>query len=233
MTDFVFFDKTGKMCDSWPPIRAAAVDALSKSHQMQKYGRETFGVCSGMVDYKNSGWIIRAWDVIRITFRNGVVTGRVGNDSRVTNYIDNDVGPMDYKITDGVLSDSVLHPVKIESPWSVYTEKELSLFIMPPYYHSNITNDFVIYPGINDYSPNSPSLPIILAPKREGDFVIEPGTPLYHIIPFEKNNYEIGLTTQDPWIKNKVELDPRLGPGYYRKHVMKKTKYSVKNIDNV
>ena len=44
MTDFVFYDKTGKASDNWPPIRAAAVDALSKSHQMEKYGRETFGV---------------------------------------------------------------------------------------------------------------------------------------------------------------------------------------------
>jgi len=139
---------------------------------------------------------------------------------------------MDYKISDGITHNSdpnvTLTPVKIESPSSVYTEKDLSLLILPPFYHSNITNDFMIYPGVVDYSPNMPSLPIILAPKRKGKFTIEPGTPLYHIIPFEKKNYEAGYTRAD---EKEVEPNPRRGPGFYRKHLMRKSKYTMKDID--
>lgn len=233
MSDVRFSDITKKIYKIHPILKAVNVDGAHKKEQLDKHGRETFVDCPGIYDYKSQGWIMTAWDEFKIYASGNATMGYCGSDKRPTempmpNPLPKLGGNMSADITDGIPPGTGcpvkrLQPLHFTSPWRVDTDKEISLLLMPPMYHSNIVNDIMIYPGIVDYTNQFGTLNLILSPRREGTFTIKAGTPLLHIIPMVKKNYT-------------AEYGPAKGgelgvvataKQFYRKYVMKRAKYQL------
>lgn len=193
MFDVKFSDMTGSVYNIHPIQRAAFLDGAHKKEQLERHGKETFVDCPGMFDYKNTGWILPAWDEFKIYSSEHATMAYTGNESRKSNLTM--PSAMSKDITDGIPKSHSgcpvkrLQPLHFSSPWRIDTEKEISLLLLPPVYHSDIVNEMLIYPGIVDFNSRFGTINVIMSPKREGTFVIKAGTPLLHIIPIEKREY--------------------------------------------
>lgn len=238
---FHFADMSRALYDVHPIEKASRVDGVHKKHQIEKYGKETFVDCPGIFDYKNLGWIMPAWDEIKVYCSDNATMAYQGGDSKsrqalwkATNPVENFnlrgvCGNMAKEIPDGVPIGSEcpvkeLHPLHVLSPWRIETDEDVSLLLLPPIYHSKIVNDFLIYPGVVDYSSKFDTLNLIMSPRRTGTFTIKAGTPLLHIIPVVKNNYN---ATYGPAKKNKMGSIMASCGQFYRKYVMKRSKFNL------
>ena len=86
----------------------------------------------------------------------------------------------------------------------------------------------LIYPGIVDFNSRFGTINVIMSPKREGTFVIKAGTPLLHIIPIEKREYNAAYGKTD----NKQHLGVvASAKQFYRRYIMKRSKYNLTLID--
>lgn len=237
MSDVRFTDMSKKVYSVHPIQKAVNVDGAHKKVQMQKHGRETFVDCPGIYDYKSQGWIMTAWDEFKIYASENATMAYTGCEKRTSELpIPQPIkeppemgGAMSQKITDGIPPETTcpvkrLQPLHFVSPWRVDTKEGITLLLMPPTYHSDIGNDIMIFPGVVDYTSKFATLNVILAPRKEGVFTIKAGTPLLHIIPIVKKEYN---ATYGP-AKNTDPLGVIANAKqFYRKYVMKRAKYSL------
>jgi len=228
MSDVKFSDMTGRVYNIHPIQRAASLDGAHKKEQLQKHGKETFVDCPGIFDYKNTGWIMPAWDEFKIYASENATMAYAGCEQRSSQLPM--PSAMSSDITDGIPKSHSgcpvkrLQPLHFTSPWRIDTEKDISLLLLPPAYHSDIVNEILIYPGVVDYNSKFGTINVILSPKREGTFVIKAGTPLLHIIPITKREYNAtyGKT------KNKEHLGVVANAKqFYRRYIMKRSKYNL------
>ena len=241
-----FVDSTKSFYRIHPIQRAASVDPAHKDFQVKQHGRETFVDCPGMFDYKNTGWILTAWDEFTVYASKNATMAYAGNDNKrpggslptpIKDGCPHMTAPnlMSADITDGIpngADNSVnrLQPLHFTSPWAVEPENKdttLSLLLMPPIYHSNIVDNFLIFPGIVDYTQKFGTINVIMSPRKEGTFVIKAGTPLLHIIPMKKANYNLKYGPQ----KRESLGALATAKQFYRKYVMKRSKYTVEQYD--
>jgi len=238
---FHFADMSRTLYDLHPIQKASRVDGVHKKHQIKKYGKETFADCPGILDYKNTGWILPAWDEIKVYCSDNATMAYQGGDSKsrqaiwnATNKVENfeirkECGNMVPSISDGVPPGTQcpvkqLQPLHVLTPWRVETSEDVSLLLLPPMYHSEIVNDFLIFPGIVDYTNRFDTLNLIMSPRRTGTYTIKAGTPLLHIIPIVKDNYN---ATYGPAKKNIMKGIIASCGHFYRKYVMKRSKYNL------
>lgn len=242
MVDIIFHDWTRSIYNVHPIQKASTTVPAYREKQIEKYGTEKFAQCPGILDYKNQGWIMTAWDEFKIYSSEAGTMAYIGEVSakrcpvgKVKPLYKQTVGCMDQSLTDGVADREVskFQPLHFDTPW-LAKAKDLSLLVLPPVYHSDITNDFMVYPGIVDFSDKFNTLNIIMAPKKEGTFIIKPGTPIAHLIPINKRNYEAEYGPIDSEISQPNSNMLRQGYAtckqFYRKYCMKKTRFSLKKI---
>ena len=239
-----FVDKSKSLYRIHPIQRAASVESAHKDFQVKQHGRETFVDCPGMFDYKNTGWILSAWDEFTVYASENATMAYAGGDKRAPTDLPTPVktecphitnpNAMSADISDGVPKgnddDTVkrLQPLHFTSPWAVEPENDfVSLLLMPPVYHSNIVDNFLIYPGIVDYTQRFNTINVIMSPRKEGTFVIKAGTPLLHIIPMTKGNYNIKYGPAKREDLGAIATAKQ----FYRKYVMKRSKYRVEQYD--
>ena len=77
-----FVDSTKSFYRIHPIQRAASVDPAHKDFQVKQHGRETFVDCPGMFDYKNTGWILTAWDEFTVYASKNATMAYAGNDNK-------------------------------------------------------------------------------------------------------------------------------------------------------
>lgn len=231
--EFKAVDWTNVNYNVHPILPAKNVEYVGK--KMQENNEEKLGVCPGMIDFKNYGWILPAWDEIKI---------HVSKNAVMTYYNDGDIqnkqqrgcpwkaaGKMSSDIPAGFEgSDIKYRPQHVTSPWNFVGD--ISLMALPPVYHSDITQYLTIFPGIVDYSENFGQINFIFHPKEEGIFTIKAGTPLLHLVPILKEDYVCNVTGG-----NQREKDRRAGmfarcSQFYRKYVMKKSSFKVQAKEN-
>jgi hypothetical protein len=208
-TDFIFWDTTNVVVENHPILSAKEVPFIGMQTQVEKYGKIQLNQCPGMFDFKNQGWIMPAWDEITIFSSNTATMVYLGsadpesNQKRPSPFVP--ANPMSNNIADGWKGE----------------EKTLQ----PMHW------DFIeIYPGVCDYSKKFTTLNVIFAPKKTGVFKIKAGTPLLHMIPMAKGNFNLqigmaGLAGQ--W--KKQGMYARVSQ-WYRKYCLKKTRYTVEEI---
>jgi len=239
--DVKFLDVSNSLYEIHPIQRAAAVEGAHKKKQIEKHGKETFVDCPGIFDYKNTGWIIPAWDEFKIycsdkatmAYAGGGTKMRPSNGQLPCPVHDSNPNGMNADITDGIPPGDKnavkrLQPLHFTSPWVVIPEGDVSFLLLPPHYHSDIVDDFIIYPGIVDYNPRFGALNWIMSPRREGTYTIKAGTPLLHVIPIHKADYKIIMT---PEKRQKPGIIASANQ-FYRKYVMKRSKYTVELNDD-
>lgn len=229
-----FKDTTGLAYGHNPIVPANQVPAhFAKFQKNRKEEVNNFEICPGLPDYKNTGWIIPAWEEIFIKANRVTSSGFVGNaGSEYSSGFKNCI-KMDKNIIQGVfkpMNDVDYTPLHFGAPWSVYvTRDDVSLLVMPAFYHSNFLDDLYVYPGIVDYSNKFCAINFICSARRECEVRIKAGEPLLQVIPLIKNTYTatIGKATQkemDMFSKRYSMTNQ-----FYRKYVQIKSKYKIEN----
>jgi hypothetical protein len=221
------------------PIRkASSFESLNRKCQVEKYGKEILDQCPGISDYKKYGWIMPAWDDIFIKATKNHTIAYIGSrpidgaKSRATTGM-TCPGRMDRNMIDGLVHTDIsgYEPLHFGCPWGVETEN-VSLFLLPAYYHSRFLDDIIIYPGIVDYQKGFSTISFICSPKRECEIRINAGEPLLHIIPFTKNiTFDGYCGKADSYFEDKSKGLWSSCKQFYRRYVMKKNNTTMKNID--
>ena len=191
IVDLKFVDRLRITYPHNPPVLAKTLKP-AKKHQEEKYGTYKLSVCPGMWDYSQFGYIIPAWTKIHIKANKAgtvVMLGTIGPDreKRPTHFIN--PPQMEMAMTDGIFNyESNVTPAihNCNGPWSILGKnKNVSCFLMPPFFHANYLDDLHQFPGIVDYTKSGFStINFVFAPKRACEVTINEGDPLIHVIPF-------------------------------------------------
>lgn len=220
--DMKFVDTSRRVYHMHPVMPAKDVPAHFQKHQTDTYGKFLFANCPGMIDLKNYGYIISAWDDINIMANKAGVTAIVGGSHGKCPF--SDVRKMENSIADGIFKpDGIpLTTLHISNPWNIIVNnKNISAAIMPAFFHSPFLDDIYVYPGIVDYK-NFTSASLIIAPKRECKITIKAGTPLLHVLPFELSTIKAGYGPAEEHEVDKVNSVFSNAKHFYRKYVIQK-----------
>lgn len=187
--------------------------------------RNKFHNCPGMSDLMRAGYIITAWDDIRIKAnRAGVVSKMEINYTRP-------VERMNTEVVAGIVEveDIPLHACKLSTPWCVTTRKGYSAMVVAATYHSPFLKDLHVYGGIVDYD-NFHTINFIFTPLRECEVFIPAGTPLLQVIPYrrETSTGVTGSRTQHDVDKQGFTFPTRVR-GAYRKFFHARKKYLLEH----
>lgn len=218
--DFEFVDVSRRAYTYHPVQQAKDVPGHFEQHQKKTYGSLRFAHCPGMIDYKNYGYIIPAWDDIHIMANKSgsmAIMGGPDTDKRQTNFPQPKF--MGTDIGDGVLKPEGVpyEVIHIGCPWKIMPlNKQISVFAMPAFYHSDFLDDIYIYPGIVDYGKFC-EINLICSPKRPCNVTIKAGTPLLHIIPFYGQHIKAGYGPASEHQCDKVKSHISTARQFYRK----------------
>lgn len=230
--DLTFIDtsNTGTWKD-YPPVPAKTLKPL-KDYQVNKYGDYRLVICPGIHDYVRSGYIIPAWTKISFKANKAGCAGFTGTNSMSRPSQHPQPRPMGTDVADGTFT--FLDNIKpnawnLNSPWKIIGTPNLSALILPATYFNKKLNDGIfVYPGVVDYA-NFYTINVICSVIKRGEFVIEEGEPLLHVIPFKVSeiNAEYGLATkaeQTYTITSKYFHTE----SFYRKYFLIKKKFNLK-----
>jgi hypothetical protein len=234
-----FIDKSEMGIHHWHPITLASKTENISNVQRAKCGKDNFTVCPGMADYRDTGWIMPAWTDIHVYASDQNTMIYYGNPDpehqRST--------PIDAALRktcpieaagNGLSTDISAHlpiyselirpkPMHFTTPWAVQST-DMSLALMPAYYHGDIAKKIHIYPGIIDTSKGFNTMNMICAPIIKGKFLIKAGTPLFHIIPLQKGNINSSCRPADVMELHKEMHMASTAKQWYRKLFMRTSK---------
>lgn len=229
--DLKFVDTSRQVYQMHPVQQAKDVPTHFQKHQQARYNKFLFANCPGMIDYKNYGYIVPAWDDISIMANKAGVTAIVGGSHKQCAF--SHVRRMDNTIADGVFRPDVidLNVIHISNPWNVIVKnKNISAAIMPAFFHSSFLDDLYVYPGIVDYKSFT-TMSFICAPKRECKITIKAGTPLLHVLPFEVSTIKAGFGPADDHEQDLVNTVFSNARHFYRKYVNQKKPTLLEDLE--
>lgn len=156
--------------------------------------RDKFQNCPGMNDLMRAGYIISAWDDIRIK------SNSAGTVAKMEKSYTQQLSSMSPKVVNGIApiaKDMPLQVYKLNTPWSVTTKAGWSAMVLPAIYHFPFFEHLYVYSGINDYE-DFHTLNFIFTPLHECEIFIPAGTPLLQVIPYKREpvNAVTGAITQ-------------------------------------
>lgn len=219
--DIEFVDTTRAAYHMHPVVTAKSVRPHFYDHQIKEYKKYVFAHCPGMLDLKNYGYLIPAWDDIHIKANKAGCVTFVGGAGRPSAW------PKARKMleapADGIFKpqDIPLMVRHVGSPWSVKVRnKKISVLILPAVFHFPFLDDLFLYPGIVDYSDNFSALNLIFSPKRECELTIKVGTPLLQVIPFMGDNIRAGYGPGDEADIHASKSLFSTSKQFYRKYMM-------------
>jgi hypothetical protein len=152
-----------------------------------------------MIDYATYGYILPAWETIKIKANKAGTTVFYHDRNLVQSRAHIQPVKMSADIVEGTFTpeDGIpFQPWKCDSPWKVSTAKDISALLIPAVYHSKFLEDLYVYPGIVDYK-NFMTMNFIFAPKRECELTINVGEPLLQIIPFHSKSISASYQLAD------------------------------------
>lgn len=227
LPDIQFVDTTRITYQAHPIVPAKECPTYFQKTQIENQGKFKWAECPGMIDYKNFGYIIPAWDDIHIIANRAGVKTIIGGNHKNPFATSR---KMDSNICEGIIvpEDNVpLVAMHCGSPWSIIVNnKNVSAAIMPATYHSPFLDDLYIYPGIVDYNGFS-VINFIFTPKRECQFTIPAGTPLLQVLPFEAKHIRAGYGPADIHQVDQTKSMASSSRQFYRKHYQQKKPTSI------
>ena len=229
--DIEFVDTTRMAYNNHPIELAKHVKSPFHSKQMTKFKDYKFAHCPGMIDYKNFGYIVPAWDDIHILANKAGTAAVVGGGSRATSF--KQARKMDPGIVEGIFTpeEVPLCPIHVGSPWSIFVHnKKVSAMLMPAFYHSAFLDDLYVYPGIVDYG-NFTVMNFIFAAKRPCNITIKVGEPLLHIIPFYGNDVKAGYGPATDYQIDETNSLFSSSKQFYRKYLQIKKTTSLEKLN--
>lgn len=219
--DMKFTDVSRKVYQMHPVVPARDVPTHFQKKQQDKYKKFPFAHCPGMIDLKNYGYIIPAWDDIHIMANKAGVSATMGGARSRDAVYDPTIKRMALDIADGIIQPAGidLHVLHISNPWNIIVKnKSISAALMPAFFHSPFLDDLYVYPGIVDYN-NFTTASFIFSPRRECRLTIKAGTPLMHVLPFEVSTIKAGYGPADEYEKDLVHSTFSNAKHFYRKYL--------------
>lgn len=208
-------------------LASEVIPAWLNEQKNYENSRHRFQNCPGMADLMRAGYIITAWDDIRIK------ANRAGVVVKLEKSYTHPAEPMTAAVVAGVTNpDGIgLHVSKLNAPWSVTTRKGYSAMVLPATYHSPFLDDLHVYGGIVDYDEFH-TINFIFSPLRECELLIPAGTPLLQVIPYKRETMEgvTGSSTQRDRDKHYFTFPTRVRSAY-RKFFHKRKTYLLEYED--
>ena len=230
--DVEFIDTTRAVYQVHPIELAKPTRPFFYKDMMQEYGEYMFAKCPGMIDLKNYGYIIPAWDDIHIKANKAGVVAHVGGGSRPSRFAQ--ARPMDGRVVKGVFTPEggvPMQPIHVGSPWSIFVHnKNMSVALMPAFFHSPFLDDLYVFPGLVDYGKFT-TMNFIFACKRPCELTIKVGTPLLQALPFESKHIKAGYGPADDYQVDMTKSIYSSSKQFYRKYIMHDKKSSIESIE--
>jgi hypothetical protein len=200
-----------------------------KNQKTYDNSKNKFLNCPGMADFMKAGYIIPAWENIKIKANTAdtvvLMEKRLGSK--------NDITPMNPKLVDGIApveSSVKLKVTKIPTPWGIFTKSGYSAYVLPAVYHSPFLKDLYVYPGIVDYDKFI-ICNFIFTAIRACEIEIPLGTPLLQIIPFKREDISAVCmkATEIDIDKKNFQFPGEQIKAAYRKYCHSKKTYTLEN----
>lgn len=154
--------------------------------------------CPSFTDLFSSGYVVPMWMDIYIGYDKN--TGKSGVQSNgLTNvgyHADASKDLANYKF----LGNDTSAIFKMYSPWSVITKPNVSVMVLPLFFHMN--PDFSVIPGMVDTDFINHISPDLAYHSKEKEIFIERGTPLFQIIPLQKEKFSFSVKEIDELSKD-------------------------------
>jgi hypothetical protein len=213
---------------STPVVEARRLIPEYIKDQVKKSKENKFARCPGMFDMSQTGYLIKAPCDIHIKANKQGVIIKLEMPSPLMN-----PAPMDYSLVEGIfkIENSVKPCVwKIPLPWSIFTKKGYSAYVLPATLHSTFLDKLSIYPGIVDYDEFH-TINMIFSVLKECEFTIYGGEPILQVIPFKREDYNAvcGKATERETHKQFYGFFSRQ-KNFYRKMFHSKKLYKMKQI---
>jgi hypothetical protein len=142
--------------------------------------------CPSFVDFFSKGYVIPMWADVLLSFDKSTDRWEYRTRSNQTQWgalgKEETIGAMPYKL----LGSTPSFAFKAYSPWKIITKPGYSCMLLPLFFHFNA--DFSVIPGIVDTDTHHSLHPDVLYHTDKTEIIIERGTPLMHVIPFEREN---------------------------------------------
>ena len=182
----------------------------------EKYGVQTIKRCVPVLDAATNGFYIPAWCdfAVSVGQAENEETGQMEPALRVepSSSLNFDAAPITPHAWAQVGDDCPIGNydlgkilLKFTNPWVIETPKGWScLFKSPPHHYSNLR----IMEGVVDTDTyhRMVNFPFFWDGHKEGDFLIEAGTPLVHVIPFKRESVDLQFDTWDAYQMDKDDL---------------------------
>ena len=153
--------------------------------------------CPGFIDYFKNGYVVQMWCDLYLRFdkQNQTVTWKTPDDRFKVQF------HTEHQFLDHVpvhTQKKIITVVKPFCPWYVKTSPGYSLYQFPMYYEYN--EYFEVLPGVYEsdkYHAINQQICIL----KDGEFVIERGTPLALYVPFKRESYDFSVKIETPELK--------------------------------
>jgi hypothetical protein len=197
-----------------------------KNQRTYEDSRDKFLNCPGMADYMKAGYIIPAWETIKIK------ANTAGTVALIDGPGSNSVSPMNPKLINGIttIDPSVkLCVTKIPTPWAIFAKAGYSAYVLPAVYHSPFLKDLHVYSGIVDYDKFT-VCNFIFSAVTACEIEIPTGTPLLQIIPFKRETVTaVSMRgTESDMGKANFQFPTKIRSAY-RKYCYGKKSYKLEN----
>ena len=223
--DLEFVDTTRMAYMHNPVQKASEVIPHFKKRQVEKYKKFEFIACPGMVDLKNYGYIIPAWDDMHFIANESDCMALIGGTGGKRQSPFAKPKLMSTSIAEGILENQDNVPLKVfhfGSPWRLSCQnKEISALIQAATFHSSFLHNLNVYPGIVDYGKFS-TINLICSIKRKCEFTIKAGEPLLHVIPFHGKGISAGFGPGDQHQIDEATGTKSSTAQWYRKYITRK-----------
>jgi len=199
-----------------------------KNQRTYEDSRDKFLNCPGMADYMKAGYIIPAWENIKIKANTADTVILIGEQA-VSKMI---VSPMNPNLVNGIApieSSAKLKVTKVATPWAIFTKAGYSAYVIPAIYHSPFLKDLYVYSGIVDYDKFT-VCNFVFSAIRACEIEIPTGTPLLQIIPFKREGIGAVCMKATDVDKDKASFQfPSKIRSAYRKYCYGKKTYTLEN----
>jgi len=197
-----------------------------KNQRTYENSRDKFLNCPGMADYMKAGYIIPAWETIKIKANTAGTVVLIDGPRPTT------AAPMNPKLVNGLtkIDSSVKFLVtKIPTPWAIFAKAGYSAYVMPAIYHSPFLKDLYVYSGIVDYDKFT-VCNFIFSAVTTCEIEIPIGTPLLQVIPFKRENVTAVSMKATESDAGKAHFQfPAKIRSAYRKYCYGKKSYKLEN----
>lgn len=206
-----------------------------KSKWMKEQPKETSIVnCPGIHDFLTSGYIISLpvdYKILSNSAGTAIIPQSHPIDPLPRHMVPTSEDKLNPEMIRGFIANKVdkvkVEVCKISLPWHIQTPKGYSVIALPCMYQADYLDNIHIYGGIVDTDVYF-NMSLIFSVKKPGEYTLPAGTPVLHIIPFKREEFNAtcGKASIEEMDLYKYSGTTRIRH-WYRKYFQSKKKFNM------